>query len=313
MNNGCWTAWKATGSFDPLTMPRLTACLVLFSLSCWLCAQDLIVTTQGDSINCSITTISSARLFYSQQIGDDIRRDNIALSNVALYSRKGYFPVILGNSSSPAVRKRKDEPSGRWQLGVEAGISRRIGEVPPDLDPMLEDHIEAQRNGLHVSGSIHYFIKEELALGVVYNSFFGAKHSMEITGTAEDGSTVTGILAEDVRMRWIPFSVLYAPRSQGRTSFQGSVGIGPLFYRNYAIILNNVLITGASAAMGASVRLQHRLTSTASIGLHVAYMAGSIDRFEYDFGSTKATISLPDAYNESVNRFDIGLNLRLRL
>ena len=91
------------------------------------------------------------------------------------------------------------------------------------------------------------------------------------------------------------------------------MGIGPLLYRNYAVILNNVLITGATAAMGASVGLQHRITSTTSIGLHVAYMAGSIDRFEYDFGSTKATLSLTDSSNESVNRFDLGLGLRLRL
>ena len=136
-----------------------------------------------------------------------------------MYVRKGYFPVILGNTSRER-RRGNDSAFGRWQLGVEAGLSRRIGEVPPDRDPALKDHIEAQRNGLHVSGSIHYFIKEELALGVVYNSFFGAKHSMEITGTAEDGSTVTGTLAEDVRMRWIPFSVMYSPRAQGRTSFK---------------------------------------------------------------------------------------------
>jgi hypothetical protein len=290
----------------------LSILLVVFCGSVF--AQDLIITTSGDSIHCQITDVAPTRLFYSVKLENaTVYRRNIRLRQVAMYRREGYFPVFLDVREQPLSNGANARPANRWMLSCTGGLSYRIARFPIDIDQDYRDYLEGQTSGEHLGASLHYFFKESLGVGVVYESFFGAKRSMDIQLRLTDGTIVPGILAEDARMRWIPLSVLYSPRTTNRISFNGWLGIGPLLYTNYATIINKVTLTGATVAYGISLGSDYRLTHALSLGLHATYMIGALDRLEFDFGSTQGTVSLPDRSNESVTRVDLGVVLRLRL
>lgn len=276
-------------------------------------AQDLILTTSGDSIRCTIHNVGPHRLYFMVRDNGHVRRENIGLEQVAMYKREGYYPVIRGKDAVDVGARPTGRGKGRWMMTFAGGFSRRIAEIPDDLDAEFRDHLEAQLNGLHLMAALHYSIREEVALGIVYDGFFNAKHSMGITARTLDGTMVTGTFAEDARLRWIPFTLLYRPVSPSKTSFVGWLGVGPVFYTNHATIINKVTITGTTAAYGGSIGVDHRLSKLLSLGVHLTCMKGSINRFEVDFGSTKATVHLPENVSESVNRLDLGLVLRVRL
>ncbi len=275
-------------------------------------AQDLIVTIQGDSIHCLISNASTNRLFYTVQMADYRRPDNIDLEQVAMYTRQGYYPVILGDVEGR--RKLTGYPKDHgWLMSASFGYSHRTAPIENGLPPELKDHINKQRSGLHASGSLHYFITDEEAIGVQYNSFFGAENSIPIQVLLEDSTMVEGILADDVRLRYLGLDFLFRPLELNALTPFVAVSMGRLVYEDRATLINNFTITGSALALNVRAGLECALGPKLSIAGSVGYFISRLKRFEVDTGSQKIGFSLPDRGEENVDRADLAMVLRIRL
>jgi hypothetical protein len=275
-------------------------------------AQDLIVTMSGDSIRCVITMVTPDRLFYTVTLEDHTQRDDIATGNVAMYKRAGYFPVILGDVGE---RRTEGPPPGEhgWMLTATMGFSHRTAPLPSGIGDAEADYINGLRGGLHASGALHYFVSEEVAIGLEYNSFFGAKNSLPITVLLQDSTTLNGLMADDIRLRYLGFDVLFRPIALKSLSPFGSIGVGRLVYEDRATFINNFTITGSSIAFNIRAGLEFRSAGKLSMATSLAYFVCSLNRFEVDTGSAQVGFTLPDNAQENVSRLDLGVLMRLRL
>ena len=292
-----------------------SACILFaFLLVCSGHGQDLIVTTTGDSIRCIINTVAPARLFYMTKDGTGNKRSDIALEQVAMYKRDGFFPVIMSEVRARALDNASMDERKRWLMSFSGGYSRRTASYGDQvLSSPEKEYMDRLRNGLHASASLLRYVNEEVAVGAEYNSFFASRSSTTVKVLTSANDTVTGEMADDIRLRYVGLDVLYRPASVGKLSFYGSLGIGYLKYIDRATFINDFTITGETVAYCAHLGLDLRVTSGISIGARAGFFRASLNRFEVDLGSTSVAFTLPNYQEESVNRVDAGLVLRIHL
>lgn len=274
--------------------------------------QDLIVTTQGDSIHCAITGVTPDRLYFTVQMEDYRRPDSLPRKQVAMYKRDGYFPVILGSADPQQGQEPRTSEHG-WLMSGSFGYSHRTASTHSDLPQELKDYVDGLRPGLHASGSLHYFITPGLALGAQYNGFFGSKNSMPVAVKLQDGTIVQGMMADDVRLRYLGPDLLFRPLPTGATTPFLALSVGRLVYEDRATFINNFTVTGKALAFNVRAGLDCAIGEKLSAGITAGYFACRLNRFEVDAGSQKAGFTLPDRSEESVDRVDLGLILRVRL
>jgi hypothetical protein len=129
--------------------------LLLFVLFCnALCAQDLIVTKEQDSINCQISLISDKFIYFSVIKNHEKINSSLPLEQVVSYLR-GYYPVI------PQKTEKKFAPDNyaTFRVAVVAGYNYRFAEY---------------NHGFNYGAELNYFFKESLGIGLCYtgNHFF---------------------------------------------------------------------------------------------------------------------------------------------
>lgn len=272
-------------------------------------AQDLIVTTTGDSIHCEITTIAPKRIFYTHA-GTDSRTQDIPIEQVAMYQRKGFFPVILGNVVNLREGGAKKD---RWLLELSVGYSRLTAPAQEGLSAEEKDYIDRMRNAMHLSASIGYFWSATMGISAEYHSMMNAKATGTISFPVSADSSVTGPVEDDLTLTFIGANLETISPISLRTSFYASVGIGYLKYRNDAVIIERAVVTGHTFALNLRLGVDVELSKKVGAGIQVGYLLARMDRLEYDFGYGKLNVQLPNSQAQSVNHLDAGLALRLRL
>ena len=276
-------------------------------------AQDLIVTTGGDSIRCAITAVTANRLFYSVVDASEKQRRDIAMEDVAVYTREGFFPVVVSRIVPPAPTV-KNEGRKRWLMSFSGGCSRRTYAVSGALPGEEQEHLKRLRNGINACASLHHTVGKRLALGLAYSSFFGSMSHTSVTFlTADSSATTTAELEENIRMRYLGVDLLWQPPSRGKWAFSGSLGMGYLGYSNYVTLVNKATISGWTLARKGQVGLDYSISSTTSVGACLGYVSAELDRVEIDLGATSVNVSTRVGKGESLDRFDVGLMLRVRL
>lgn len=272
-------------------------------------AQDLIVTTAGDSIHCQITTVAPKRIFFTHA-GADSRTQDIAIEEVAMYQRKGYFPVILGHVSKLASAGPKNE---HWILSLGGGYSRLMAPAQEGLSAEDEDYINTMRNAMHLSASIGYFWSATMGISAEYHSMMGAKANGTMRFPINADSAITGPIEDDLTLTFVGANLETFSLISTKTSLHAAVGLGYLKYRNDAVIIERVLVTGSTIAFNLGIGVDVELSKKVGLGIQLGYLMAKVDRLEYDFGYGKLNVQLPNSQAQNVSQLDAGLALRLRL
>ncbi len=272
-------------------------------------AQDLIVTTSGDSIHCAITTVAPKRIFYARA-GTDDRTQDIAIEEVAMYQRQGYFPVILGKVRSLGSRNTKNE---RWILSLGGGYSRLLAPAQEGLSTEEQDYINTMRNAMHLSASIACFWSATVGISAEYHSMSGAKASGTMRFPVSADSSITGPVEDDLTLTFIGANLETLVPLSTRTSLYTSLGLGYLKYRNDAVIIERALVTGNTFALNLRLGVDVELSKKVGLGIQLGYLMAKVDRLEYDFGYGKLNLQLPSSQAQNVSHLDAGMALRLRL
>lgn len=292
-------------------MFRIPACLVLLLCVLSLRSQDLIVTNTGDSLRCVITAVGPYRLAYTQNTAIGKERGRIALKEVSSYKREGYFTVVVGD------REGKDRPASpagnKWTFAAGGGWNYRVSRLAENITAEEKDYVNGLRQGWFADASLHLALSDHWAVGFVYNASFGSRNSRSISVRLPDSSIVSGTMAEDVRIRWVGVNAWHRSAWFGRYRVNSSIGFGPVFYRNYAKLIDDFEINGIDLAMRSGLGVDHRLSDAICIGVELGFLFGSVKEFTLENGSSTYVFGLRETSGEGVHRFDAGIVLRVRL
>lgn len=264
-------------------------------LSAKLQAQDLIVTTKGDSINCKITRETAEFIHFAYM--KEGRRFTTLLPVTKIETfRKAYYDVpAVPFTSSP----NKSRESG-WRSGIHAGYSRRLAKVSDQVPGSQKAYINKLKSGFTVGGDLHYFISEALGFGVKYN--FNKNKGQDDQYQVDD----------DISMHYIAASFLSRSIMRNEVnSLSFGVNMGYQSYKDVMSVQGAAnTITGGTFGAGLEVGLGHKIASGSELYFGLALHSGILRTVTVSNRYSKQTVKLDEDEQEGLGRLELTVGLK---
>ena len=111
----------------------IIALLIFISNSIY--SQDLIVTNDGDSINCKITAVETDNIYFTFKHNDEIRNTLLSKSDIKAI-QFDYFQ----KSETPIDKAIESNNPQRLRFAFNIGYSRLTGKTPESLSNGFDDY-----------------------------------------------------------------------------------------------------------------------------------------------------------------------------
>lgn len=278
--------------------------LLFFALS--INAQDLIVTKEGDSLNCKITKIEQDQITFIFKKDDGIRKTLIPIGNVNHYQYKYYETSELPTSVTGG---NKDYP--HFRAALNAGLSYRLAKVADGVPSDFEQYVKQLKSGYHYALDLAYYFSEQGGIGFKYAMFRSKNEIDNIFVTRPDGSTDYGSLSDDIFVNFIGpyYSSRFITKSR-KNSLLMNLGLGYMGYRDDAVIIDNYTLKGGTLGISWDIGYDLGISRTFALGFQIAYLGGILTQYELSDGNTTQTVELTKGNYESLSRIDLSIGLR---
>lgn len=283
----------------------LLTLLSLFSVSLSY-SQDLIVTIDGDSINCKITKLNAENIFFTFKHGDEIRNTLLPTSKVAHHQIDYY---IISDVPKEKLESYKDYP--QFRIALSGGLSYMTGKISDKVPSDFRDYIKELKSGYHFGGEASFFFSESLGFGAKYSVFKSSHNLNNIYVEDVDGNITYGKMSDAIKISFIgpSFSVRVLNHNK-MNALIFSMAIGYLDYVNDKVLIESFKMTGNTVGFGVDIGYDIGLSENLALGLQVSLLTGTLSEYEFNDGTNKQTIKLDDGEYENVSRFDLSVGLR---
>jgi hypothetical protein len=199
----------------------------LFVISNNLQAQDLIVTNNGDSINCKITKITKEYVYFTFKHNAEIRNTLLPVNQI-ITQEKNYF----SQSELPANYTQKSV-FPHFRLAVDGGWQYRIPKLASGIDAEWQEHYRKLKSGFHYDVQAAYFFVENHGVEVLFSrQLFG--HSLNRFLTDDDDNPIAfGKLNEKIAFNYIGANYVFRLfGSKNKNCFLFSIGLAYMGYND---------------------------------------------------------------------------------
>lgn len=250
-------------------------------------AQDLIVTTSGDSISCKITKERADYVYFTYRKDGVPTKTLIAADQVA-DKRVDFYDVPVEMAPKVAFN--------RWQYRFQGGYSRRIARVSDQVSSYTKHYLNKMKSGYTLGGDIHYFVSEPLGLGVKY----GNNHYQYKTASFEDR----------VKLNYFALSALnrFILKSGNEVYMGGNLG-----YQSYKEVVvtngNPVQITGGTAGVGLEIGYGMMMRDGYKFFVNLSMLTGTVTNVTVLNHGIKEKVNLEKGEYESLSRLELTVGL----
>lgn len=264
--------------------------LVLFVCAMWAgagYAQDLIVTTAGDSIFCKVTRERDGYVYFTY-IKEGTPANSLLTSDSIANIQKGLYKT--------RSRYAGQESFARWQYRLQGGYSRRIARISDQVSPAMKDYLNKMKSGYTLGGDIHYFVSEPLGIGVKY-----IHNGYQYTDTDFEDKIKMNYFALSAQNRLVL-------RSENEVSL--GVNMGYQTYRDRVkTIGTEVTIDGGTLGVGLEVGYAVKLAKATKAFLNLSLLTGTITKVNVETGGRKETVKLDKDEFEGLGRLEVTVGL----
>ena len=289
-------------------MKRAAFILILsvFLINCR--AQDLIVTTSRDSMNCKITRITDEGIYFKFTFNGEVRNTMIPITKVSEH-RKGFYKTNQVQSES----KTGNNYYKPVRFALNLGPGYRTAKIDEVQSQELINYLNKSRWGFQIGGSFTYYIDESFGLGVNWNRYM---YSGSTTIRLEDpfGHTDIFDISEDIDMS------LYAPTFSSRflsgnkkNTLVLRYSIGFLTYRNYAHIDRDYTITGNTLGTAFDFGYDFSISKNLQLGVQLSVYTGSLKSFKITDRGYSQIVDLEKGQYENLSRIYLSMGFRFIL
>ena len=270
-------------------------------------AQDLIVTNDGDSINCTITKITKEYIYFTFKYNNEIRNTLLRLDQVVV-QEKNYFV----ESEIPAnyVFKAKFP---RFRLAIDGGWQYRTAKMASELDPYWKKHYTKMRSGFHYDVQAACFFAESHGIEAVFSQqFFGNKFNAVLTGEA--GNILGSVILKE-RITFNYAGANYIVRifnSKKKNCFLMTCGLGYLGYIDKVFFNDEEVgkITAATLGVNFGLGYDIGISKYFSIGFKASFMGGSFRNYKQTLAGVTTTETMPEKTSEGLGTIKLSVGLR---
>ena len=275
-------------------------------------AQDRIVTWGKDTISCTITGQNAHYIRFTIEQNGLITKGKINRSEAK---------EVIYDEGSKLAEIRSRQPF-RWRVAASGGLGYMLGDTDPGREEMarlglrqnqIDEYFNQIMWGWQSSASLHYYLQQDLALGLHYR-MFTSKADLWATFDPQDGMNLYhGPLKETMYVNFIGPSLFseYSLSRDHQLRLVGSVSLGMAFYRDEATMLEaNVLLTGKAFGGVLELALEYFMAPRLSVGMGLSVFVSSLGKLKYDDGYNAGTYKLEDEEIQSISSFDLSAGLR---
>lgn len=281
---------------------------MLLLLSGDLFAQDLIVTDEGDSLNCKIHSVKRDKVYLTFKHQDEIR--SIYIPKLKIVEKKYEF---YPNAIVPAAKLVVKENFTKWRFALDGGFMNRTGAIPTGLSTSQQNYIKDIKTGLGISLGVQYFTSENLGFGWLFNHYNSSASLPGFSMQDADGNFFSGLLTENVSIDFngpVYYTRFYDIRK--KNAFVTGLGLGYLGYLDQSSVGNlNFDLTGGTFGMYLSLGYDIKLSKSLDLGLKIALVGGTLTQYDFVYQNYRETVYLDESSYENLSHFDFTIGLRL--
>lgn len=282
-------------------------CFLLCFVFC-LDAQDLIVTTQKDSLNCKIKQQDKSNVYFLYKKGDVVG-DSLLPKTQVKFLQINYFSyteVDPGIAEQATVEVQAFSKNESFYFFVDGGWGYRSGEaIKTDL-PGMDNYLEKLRSGFCIKIGWHYYWNKFYGMGMEY-ALFKASASEEKMIIPDKG---VGNIEDNTFIHYIgPTFNAMSPTRRGRNAWILSGGIGYLGYKDRAIVNTPMEIKGSTVGVNIALGYDIRLADKIAMGIKFTSMVGVLGKAKFISTFHSETINLDKKENLSYISLTLGFRL----
>lgn len=260
-------------------------------------AQDLIVTSEGDSINCKITKQKENHLYFTFKHGDEIRNTLLPMNQITAH-QYNFYPETV----APEVKKIRSNDYSRWRLAFNGGFSKETARISNQVPAQQREFVEDLMSGTNISADVNYYFSESIGAGFKYLNFSSSTDVATTPYRTEEFTLDIDFIGPCVSTRLL--------NASKKNALFLNMGIG---YVGYHFDLNTSSIKGKTAGLLYDVGYDIGISEKMSIGLQLSYLMGQLTKYEMIQGNNKQTVELEEGNYESLNRLDFSVGIRFNL
>lgn len=283
----------------------LTLSLFLF-LTKAVFSQDLIVTDEGDSINCKITKVKAENIYFTFKHKDEIRNTLLPMSKV----KEHQFDFYKINEV-PVGHVVREENYQHFRIAINGGYSYQTAKLAGSVPADFKDYVKKLKSGYHFGGDITYYFTEPLGFGIKYYLFKSSNSLDNIYIEDGEGNRTQGKMSDDLTITYIgpTFSTRILNHDKSN-AFLMNVSLGYMGYSNNNIIIDKYKMTGSTLGLAFDLGYDIGLSKHVSVGFQISVLSGTLFNYNWNDGTTTQTIKLEKDEYESLNRIDFSVGLR---
>jgi len=281
------------------------AFISIFSFS--ILVQDLIVTIEGDSLNCVITNLEPGKIYFTFKYKNEIRSTILPLGQVK--SRQfNYYPT----SEVPADKVVGYENYPPFRAAIYGGWSYRVAKLADNINSYSEQYIQDLRPGYHYGLDLSCYLSESLGFGFQYTEFRSKNASDDAIIILPNGSKQKVQVRDDITINFIgPLFCTRLFNANKKNSLLLNFGMGYMGYTDEAFFINDFTIKGGTVGLCLDIGYDIGLSETFALGFKLSFLNGILDQFDLSYGMVSETVILEEGYYEGLSRIDLSIGLRI--
>lgn len=170
----------------------------------------------------------------------------------------------------------------------------------------MRSYYRELKTGHHAGAGIHYFLFENIGLGLAYSRFRSTNQRDNVIVTYPSGQSRLGRLKDDLFIQYIgPVASVRSFSADRKTQFVSDFSLGYMAYRNDATLIDNYKLKGHTAGLMLKLGLEGDLDELIGMGVYVSLIYGVLTSIEYN-GERVDLKNNP----ENISRIDLGIALR---
>lgn len=301
---------------------------VVFSFS-----QDLVVTSDGDSIFCKINIIKNNVFHLEVTKEGSLIKKEIHANEVKSYVFDYFiippkidvdFPIFDNDAIQESSERelhsdliKQERFKSNFRISLDAGFARRLVSLSPQIPPDFHDFYNSMKNAIVLNGEISYFFRELNGIGVKGNSFISSG-TIDVLVKNSDNSYEFGELSNKIVIHTI--SPFYTSRilTKRMNCFIIDFGIGYMKLIDNAEIrtstfTNTFKAEGRTLGLFWSAGYDLFITNRLALGIKASFLSASVSKLRITENNQIRTIQLPFDERESLRRGEVLLGISVTL
>jgi hypothetical protein len=288
-------------------MRRILTLLVFSLILSYSHAQDFIITTSGDTVDCIIKLVRPDNIYYTITVNNEPRTVSIPVSDVLSYKYKDSESINM-----PAEKNTFDRDYSHLKISFNTGYGYQLGKIHEDLGQELTDYQGKLKSGYQFGGSLTYFFSGYFGMGANYRSFRTSNSMNDVLLLDKRGYKTYGDISDKINISF--YNVMFIFRSGNilrRGVFYAGSGLGYVEFRDKTKVIDDFLMTGGTLGTSTEIGYDIGLSDRWETGLQLTYITGLVKEYRIDDGSRVQTVK-PEDKDEYINLYRLDFSIGLR-